>query len=99
MAKRMKLDITLHSEALHILISLMVKSSEINYNEPILLQDYMTTINRQQTEAFRSSLEQTLKVMNTFNQMPRSSIPNCMSAQSDDYLCVDHWLLTQFSPE
>lgn len=85
MARRINLDIILHSEALHILISFMAKSSEINDNEPILLQDYMTTTNRQQTEAFRSSLEQTLKAMNTFDQMPRSSVPNCTSAQSDDY--------------
>lgn len=39
----MNLDIILQSEALYLLISFMVKSSEINNNEPILLQDYMTT--------------------------------------------------------
>lgn len=95
MTRRMNLDIILHSETLHILSSFMVKSSETNDNEPILLQDYMTT-NRQQAEAFRSSLEQTLKAMNTFDQMPRSLVPNCTSAQSDDYLRVDHWLMIQF---
>lgn len=96
----MNLDITLHSEALYILLSFTVKSSEINNNEPILLQEYMTTTNRQQTgfqKQFGANFESNEHFQS--NAKVLSTQMYVSSAQSDNYLCVDHWLLTQFYSE